>query len=360
MGVGRVSQPDPATLPGAQRAGAHPAALSPRAVRARSPQPRHVRPRTRPPPAQPPTPRPRPPGTPAVPRPSRAGTRTLRSLHSVIRFLNLEAAQGPARDPRPHPLPEAGGPGPAVGSGPGWGLLVLGAPAGGWAKSAGTPPGGGSVGPHGATLGPPSPRPRCPPHLQPQLSSGAFSLHSSLGLGTQPRGGKVRTKEGNEWAQSRPDRGVCCTPPPAPPGFRRLSSQSPPAWQAAITAHSPLLRWSLPSCPHRNPIRQGLGWVPHPHPCLLFLPRPSAQSLAQASDLGIVCPLLQGRPGSPQPLASFRPQHPPPRTRTHKNLILFSHLPRAWRSTRRFCSGGGGREGSFIPWTWKGSSQPPV
>lgn len=74
----------------------------------------------RPPPAVPPTGSPDSwtrlySGTPAMPRSSRACTRTLLSLpflgHSVIRFLNLEAALAPTGDPCPHPLAVADRPG---------------------------------------------------------------------------------------------------------------------------------------------------------------------------------------------------------------------------------------------------------
>lgn len=77
--------------------------------------------RPKPPPAAPPTGSPGLLGHasiqahPAMPRSSRACTRTLLSLpfpgHSVIRFLNLEAALAPTGDPRPHPLAVADRPG---------------------------------------------------------------------------------------------------------------------------------------------------------------------------------------------------------------------------------------------------------
>lgn len=168
MGEGggqRLSKPDPATLPGTQRASAHTGGGSEPASRAgaRPRHPGHVLQRTQAeaPARRPSHPEPRTPrhtstrAHPAVPRQSRACVRPLLSLpflgHSVIRFLNLEATQGPARDPRPHPLPAASRPGSCGRAATRLGPPAPRAPAGGRAKSGTTPPGCGTVGPHGAT-----------------------------------------------------------------------------------------------------------------------------------------------------------------------------------------------------------------
>lgn len=154
--------------------------------------------RPKPPPAVPPTGSPDSwtrlyPGTPAMPRSSRACTRTLLSLpflgHSVIRFLNLEAALAPTGDPCPHWLWPTG-PGPVVRPRPGWGILFLGAPCLRPAESDTTPPDFITVRPHRATQSaatlPATPWARV---------MGPFFLPLNHELGTKPQGGEIWDKE---------------------------------------------------------------------------------------------------------------------------------------------------------------------
>lgn len=144
---------------------------------------------------------------PAVPRRSRDCTRTLLSLpflgHSVIRFLNLEATQGPARDPRPHPLPAVGRPGSCGRSTTRLGPL---GPGGFWGL-----PGKVSHDPTQlwrcrATWGHPGAGHPALGHVARHTSSRsyrAFFLLLNHGLGTKPQGGEVWTKEENEWAKGK-------------------------------------------------------------------------------------------------------------------------------------------------------------
>lgn len=142
---------------------------------------------------------------PGVPRPSRACSRALLSLpflgHSVIRFLNLEAAQGSARDPCPHPhclWPT--GLGPAVGPRPGWGRLFLGGSLRAARQSQARPHPAAAlsaVGAYGAT----QPAATLPATLTRAKAMGPFFLLLNHGLGTKPQGGEVWTKEKNEWTK---------------------------------------------------------------------------------------------------------------------------------------------------------------
>ena len=143
---------------------------------------------------------------PAVPRLSRACTRTLLSLpflgHSVIRFLNLEATQGPARDGSPPPPAACGQPAGVLRSGHdpagaswSWGLLR----AAGQSQAQPHPAAvlSGHMGPHwGHPAGSHVAR-----HTSGQ-SYGAFFLLLNHGLGTKPQGGEVWIEE-NEWAKGR-------------------------------------------------------------------------------------------------------------------------------------------------------------
>lgn len=123
--------------------------------------------------------------------------------HSVIRFLNLEATQGPARDPRPHPLPAVGRPGSCGRSTTRLGPL---GPGGFWGL-----PGKVSHDPTQlwrcrATWGHPGAGHPALGHVARHTSSRsyrAFFLLLNHGLGTKPQGGEVWTKEENEWAKGK-------------------------------------------------------------------------------------------------------------------------------------------------------------
>lgn len=197
MGEGggqRLSKPDPATLPGTQRTSAHTGGGSEPAscAGARPRRPGHVRQRTQAqaPAAAPPTWSPRlldtPPGHTRCAQ-TESSLHSHRPLPSLPRPLcnqipKFRSNPGPSQGSPPPPA-ACGGPARVLWSiedptRASWSWELLGSCR---AKSATTPPSCGAVGPHGATLGPPSPQPRCPPHLKPELQGLFPPLKSRIG-----------------------------------------------------------------------------------------------------------------------------------------------------------------------------------